>query len=88
MIKKRLSNKTKVFKTIPKFKNESDERDFWAKADTSLYFDLSKGRHARFPNLKLTTEKQWNELKKYGRKKAKELGITSEEDVYRIMGDA
>jgi metal-responsive CopG/Arc/MetJ family transcriptional regulator len=31
---------------------------------------------------------QWEELKKYGRKKARELGITSEEDVYRIMGDA
>ncbi|KKP47618.1 MAG: hypothetical protein UR39_C0003G0021 [Candidatus Woesebacteria bacterium GW2011_GWA1_33_30] len=41
---------------IPKFKNEDDERNFWAKADTSKYFDYSKFRRARFPNLKFSTE--------------------------------
>lgn len=41
---------------IPKFKNEDEERVFWAKADTSKYFDFSKFRRARFPNLKLSTE--------------------------------
>lgn len=46
----------KKFKTIPKFKNEDAERDFWAKADTSEYFDFSKMCHAKFPNLKLSTE--------------------------------
>lgn len=56
MIKKKVRNKTKVFKTIPKFKNEDEERDFWAKADTSEYFDWSKMRHVKFPNLKLSTE--------------------------------
>lgn len=30
------------FKKIPKFKNEDDERKFWAKADTTQYFDLSR----------------------------------------------
>lgn len=46
----------KKFKTIPNFKSEDEERDFWAKADTSEYFDWSKMRHIRFPNLKLSTE--------------------------------
>lgn len=41
---------------IPKFKNEDEERNFWAKADTSKYFDYSKFRRAKFPNLKLSTE--------------------------------
>lgn len=41
---------------IPKFKNEDDERKFWAKADTSKYFDFSKFTRAKFPNLKLSTE--------------------------------
>jgi len=29
----------------------------------------------------------WNEIFKYGRQKAKELGIKSEEDVYRMIQD-
>lgn len=48
--------KNKKFLPIPKFKNEDEERDFWAKADTSLYFDFSKFTRAKFPNLKLSTE--------------------------------
>ena len=46
----------KKFKTIPKFKNEDEERDFWAKADSSEYFDWSKAEEAVFPNLKPSTE--------------------------------
>lgn len=46
----------KQFKTIPKFKNEDEEREFWQKADSSKYFDWSKGVRAKFPNLKLSTE--------------------------------
>ena len=44
------------FKTIPKFASEDEERDFWAKADTSQYFDFSKAKRVRFPNLKFSTE--------------------------------
>lgn len=40
---------------IPKFKDEDSERDFWAKADTSKYFDYSKAQKAIFPNLKPST---------------------------------
>lgn len=46
--------KAKKLKPIPKFKNEDDERDFWATHDTSDYFDWSKAKHVIFPNLQLT----------------------------------
>lgn len=46
----------KQYKTIPKFKNEDEEREFWQKADSSEYFDWSKGVRVKFPNLKLSTE--------------------------------
>lgn len=46
----------KRFKKIPKFKNEDEERDFWAKADSSEYFDWSKAEEVIFPNLKPSTE--------------------------------
>jgi len=42
----------KKLKTIPKFKNEDEERDFWATADTTEYFDWSKAERVVFPNLK------------------------------------
>lgn len=48
--------KQKKLLPIPKFKNEDAERDFWATADTSLYFDWSKLKHVSFPNLKFSTE--------------------------------
>ena len=43
-------------KPIPKFKTENQERKFWAKADSSKYFDWRKAERALFPNLKPTTE--------------------------------
>lgn len=46
----------KTFKSIPQFKNEDEERDFWAKTDTSEYFDFSKLEPVSFPNLKPSTE--------------------------------
>lgn len=45
----------KKFKAIPKFKNEDEERNFWAKADSSEYFDWDKAEEVVFPNLKPTT---------------------------------
>jgi len=51
---KKQNNKQITLKPIPQFKNEDAERDFWAKADSSQYFDWSKARHVIFPNLKLT----------------------------------
>jgi predicted DNA binding CopG/RHH family protein len=39
-------------KRIPKFKTENEERDFWAKSDSTGYVDWPKGRKTIFPNLK------------------------------------
>lgn len=46
----------KKFKPIPRFKNEDEERDFWATADSSEYFDWSKAEEVIFPNLKPSTK--------------------------------
>jgi predicted DNA binding CopG/RHH family protein len=46
----------KNIKSIPKFENENQERKFWAKNDSTEYFDWSKADKAIFPNLKPTTE--------------------------------
>jgi predicted DNA binding CopG/RHH family protein len=37
---------------IPEFKNEDEERAFWAAHDSSEYVDWSKSRRVLFPNLK------------------------------------
>ncbi|MCH9739926.1 MAG: BrnA antitoxin family protein [Epsilonproteobacteria bacterium] len=46
----------KPTKTIPTFRDENEEREFWEKNDTIDYFDTSKVRMVRFPNLKKTTK--------------------------------
>ena len=47
----------KTTKTIPTFKNESEEKAFWDTHDTTEYFDTSKVKKVRFPNLKKTTKR-------------------------------
>ena len=37
---------------IPKFKNEDEEREFWATHSPLDYFDSKKFRRGSFPNLK------------------------------------
>ena len=46
----------KKLKPIPKFRDEDEERDFWATADSSEYFDWSRAERVIFPNLKSSTE--------------------------------
>jgi predicted DNA binding CopG/RHH family protein len=47
----------KKLKTIPKFRNEDEERDFWSTADTTEYFDMDSAIvNPVFPNLKLSTK--------------------------------
>ena len=61
----------KAKKTIPKFKNEDDERKFWANHDATDYFDMAAGKRMAFPELKPSTktislrlpEEMLNELK-------------------------
>ena len=43
-------------KELPTFKNEADESAFWDENDITDYFDTSKVKSARFPNLKKTTK--------------------------------
>lgn len=40
---------------LPKFKNEDEEREFWAKVDLSKYYESSDLEEVSFPNLKPTT---------------------------------
>lgn len=40
---------------LPKFKNEDEERKFWAKVDLSEYYKASDLEPVSFPNLKPTT---------------------------------
>ena len=41
--------------TVPRFRNEGEERKFWETHDSTDYFDWSKAQRVRFPNLKLST---------------------------------
>ncbi len=43
-------------KAAPRFKTEASERAFWEQPDSTSHLDLSKMQHARFPNLKPTTQ--------------------------------
>ena len=42
-------------KPIPEFKNEDEEREFWATHDSTEYVDWSQAKRAIFPNLKPST---------------------------------
>lgn len=55
----------KKLKPILAFKSEDKEREFWAEADSSDYFDWSKGEEVIFPNLKPSTETISLRLPKY-----------------------
>ncbi len=43
-------------KKIPRFKNEDEEREFWAAHDSTDYIDWNKAKKAVFPNLKPSTK--------------------------------
>jgi hypothetical protein len=42
----------KTRKVIPKFKDEEDERRFWAKTDSTEYLDWPSGKLKKFVGLK------------------------------------
>jgi predicted DNA binding CopG/RHH family protein len=42
-------------KSIPKFRNEAEERRFWETHDSSNYVDWSRSERVRLPNLKPST---------------------------------
>jgi predicted DNA binding CopG/RHH family protein len=43
-------------KTIPDFKTEAEERDFWESHDSTDYLDWSQAQPVSFPNLKPSTK--------------------------------
>jgi len=43
-------------RAIPKFKNEDEERNFWAKMDTTEYFDTNKPVELDLSELKPSTK--------------------------------
>lgn len=43
-------------KSIPQFKNEDEERQFWSEHDSTDYIDWSNAKQTKFPNLKPSTE--------------------------------
>jgi predicted DNA binding CopG/RHH family protein len=43
-------------KDIQKFKNEDEERQFWAEHDSTEFVDWSKAKRGVFPNLKPSTK--------------------------------
>jgi len=43
-------------KSIPKFDNEIEEREFWEKNDSSEFIDWKLAKKVTFPNLKKTTK--------------------------------
>ena len=54
-INKRRCNYMKKKLNLPKFKNEDEERKFWAKIDLSEYYEPNDLEPVSFPNLKPTT---------------------------------
>lgn len=42
-------------KSIPKFRNEAEERRFWETHDSGNYVDWSNAQRVRLPNLKPST---------------------------------
>lgn len=63
----------KKIKLIPKFKNEDEERDFWATHNTTEYFDTSKPVELDLTNLKPSTETISLRLPQYLLARIKEL---------------
>lgn len=46
----------KNLKKVPKFKSDEEEREFWAKADSTEYVDWSKAEITHLPKLKPSTK--------------------------------
>ena len=46
---------SKPIKTLPKFSNENEEREFWEQHNSTAYLDWNKAERVLLPNLKPTT---------------------------------
>lgn len=75
----------KSFKPLPKFKSEDEERDFWATADSSEYFDWSKAEPVIFPNLRPSTETISLRLPEYLLARIKQLANSKDVPYQSLM---
>lgn len=79
-------SKNKQIKPIPKFKNEDEERNFWATHSATDYFDMSKAiKNPVFPNLKPTTESISLRLPKYLLARIKQLANAKDVPYQSLM---
>ncbi|PIP52151.1 hypothetical protein COW80_04875 [Candidatus Beckwithbacteria bacterium CG22_combo_CG10-13_8_21_14_all_01_47_9] len=76
----------KNIKPIPKFKNEDEERNFWATHSATDYFDMSKAiKNPVFPNLKPTTESISLRLPQYLLARIKQLANAKDVPYQSLM---
>ncbi len=72
-------------KPIPKFKNEDDERDFWATADTTEYFDTTKPIKLDLSKLKPSTESISLRLPSYLLERVKQIANSRDVPYQSLM---
>jgi predicted DNA binding CopG/RHH family protein len=77
--------KNKRLKTIPKFRNEGEERQFWATHDSTDYIDWDKAEEAIFPNLKPSTKSISLRLPEYLLARIKELANSRDVPYQSLM---
>ena len=77
--------KQNKLKPIPKFKNEDEERDFWATADTTEYFDTKKPVEFDLSKLRPTTESISIRLPAYLLSRIKELANSKDVPYQSLM---
>lgn len=75
----------KKFKSIPKFKSEDEEREFWATHDSTDYIDWDKAEEVIFPNLKPTTRKISLRLPEYLLWRIKEIANSRDVPYQSLM---
>lgn len=78
--------KNKKLKLIPKFKNEDEEREFWATHDSTEYVDWNKAIiNPVFPNLKPSTKTISLRLPQYLLERIKELANSRDVPYQSLM---
>lgn len=75
----------KRLKTIPKFKTEDEEREFWSTHDSTDYIDWSKAEQVIFPNLRPSTESISLRLPQYLLARIKELANSKDVPYQSLM---
>lgn len=76
----------KKSKPIPKFKNEDQEREFWATHDVTDYFDMSRAIvNPKFPNLKPSTQSISLRLPSYLLERIKQLANSKDVPYQSLM---